>query len=339
MNTEKLWTSYVLHNLDERQIDKILINLKCDIPGYRLNNKSLKKAPLNLKIGTISKVSDIEKEIIQQVKLIYKDMIGNEAIEEYLKIPLNEFLEGIEEFKETQEKATILCVINSLLDNPAIMTSEKNTILEHFERDNCENNIITENKTVEQNSIPIVEEVPEQATSSKKNKQTKIVTHLYKESLEKNQKLEQEIQNLNLQLKTQEQELQKLQILVEENTRNQEVLTNENKDLISQLERIKVEKNMFDLPYLFIGSEFIRQKVDILKLKYPNIKIHFISTSQWKSGLGKTKSEVSEVYIFFYDTEWLIRNNILQEYQEKLKIFSTDTLFSEYIKEYWEGVN
>lgn len=376
MDFNKKWSHYVLHNIDSQKLDQMVINLKCEIPGYRANNKkSVKTIPKALKVSTINKKIFNEKKWCDEITRLHKKVLEKKEVKSYLEMSPTEFLSQIETFKAQEDKEVQIGVVNYFLQSSITLGTEKERIVEHFnieplEKDNRENEVIIsqplikeaivdkagkeENKAGgkedkskdEKNKLENEEDKGEEEQGSLSKNQVKkyrTLEHVHEELKKKKREQEEEIKKLNCQLKELHtiykekeegyiKEVKNLELELEQLNKDYESLEQVNK----KLER-KLEQTEAGMPYIFIGSSFIKKKVQNIKEKqYPSINVIYTSTKQWQNGLAKAKNEVAEVYAFFYDIEWLKREQLYKEYEEKLKVFKTDELFYEYITQHWE---
>lgn len=350
MSFYKEWSNYVLHNIDSQKLDQMVINLGCQITGCRKNNKkSLKKFPDSVKIGALNKRFYIEKEVLEEVEKLYKELLETEKVQSYLKMTATELLEQINDFKEYEDMDVQIGVINYFLK--VATQTEKDELVKHFIIDNKDNkeskSIQLIPKTPKEIKEQYLEKVEEREQISKKeSKDLKILKHLYKESKQKEQQQEQKIKeitqnlqdatnNWRIQEEKYKEELTGLKYSLEKINQEYKKLQVEKGTLEEKLKQTKL-----GAPYMFIGSSFIEQKQNYIKRElYPEMNIIYISTKQWENGLGKAKNEVGEVYAFFYDIEWLVRDRLIEQYEEKVKIFPSDEFFYDYIKQHWEAYN
>lgn len=349
MSFDKEWSNYVLHNIDAQKLDQIIINLECKIVGCRSNNKKgLKSIPQTLKIGALNKRLYIEKEIMEEVEELYKTPLEKEEMKRYLQMTPTEFLAQIDTFKEQEEKDVQIGIVNYFLKASTTLDTEKDEIVKHFnliKKENKDTQVIqTEVDETIKNVVvePIVEE--KEQLSRKEAKDLKILKHLYEEAKQKEQQQEQKIKKLIDELsqtnKTLEDQKEAYKKELNHLKSDLKKLQEDYENLESEKESIedKLKQTKIGAPYVIIGSKFIRKKLDKIKSKkYPQVNAIYISTEQWKSGLGKVKDEVAEVYAFFYDIEWLTREMLYEQYGNKLKVFPTDEHFYDYIEQHWEA--
>nr|WP_307990068.1 hypothetical protein [uncultured Niameybacter sp.] len=346
MSFYKEWSNYVLHNIDSQKLDQMIIDLGCQITGCRKNNKkSLKRFPRSVKIGALNKVFCIEKEIVEEVEKLYEDLLETNEVQSYLKMTVEELLEQIDDFKEHENIDIQISVINYFLKVSTQM--EKDELVKHFTidiKENTDSQLPQKSlKEVVEQPLEKVEEEREQVVK-KESKDLKILKHLYRESKQREEQQEEKIKQLNRNIQditkswqTQEKiykkELTELKYSLEQINQEYKKLQVEKDRLEDRLKQTKL-----GAPYIFIGSSFIKKKLDYIKREVcPEINALYISTKQWEGGLGKAKHEVGEVYAFFYDVEWLVRDRLREQYEEKLKIFPSDEFFFEYIEQHWEA--
>lgn len=349
MSFDKIWSNYVLNTLDTQKLDQMILNLNCQIPGCRTGNKkSLKRIHQSLKIATLSKRNFIEQEIMEEVGKLYKPLIEKEELQKYYKMTPSEFIAQIDVFKQDENQDTRLVVANYFLQSSTTLNVEKDEIVKHFTIDKKESNVIQISKKVikapilESVSHHIVEE-KEQMTR-KEAKDLKILKHLYDEAKEREKEQKQKIKELSQEIeyvsrvydkqeKAYKKELKDLKYAFEKLDQDYKTLKGENEELA-----YKIKKTELGLPYIFLGSQFVKNKLDDLKHQsYPEAHAIYVSTKQWENKLGKEKHEVAEVYAFFYDIEWFLRDKLYEQYQEKLKVFPSDEHFNDYIKQNWEA--
>lgn len=202
MSFDKLWTKYVLHTMDSEQLDKMIINLHCQIEGYhKCNKQKLKGIERSLKIRALNKRACIEQEVMNGIKKLYKPLLGEKELQKYYQMTPTEFTEQIDIFKEKKSKEIQLVVVNYFLQESTTLDIEKEQILKHFTTDKKESGNIQINKNVTEERVQELEpksvvEKKEQMTKKETKNNLKMLENLNKELKQKEEEQEKENKRL-----------------------------------------------------------------------------------------------------------------------------------------------
>ena len=348
MSFDRIWSNYVLHTLDNQKLDQMIINLKCDIPGCRTRNKkSLKGIHPLLKVSILSKRPLIHEEVIKEVEKLFESFYKKEELARYYEMTASEFLEQIDDFKQNESQGTQLAVVNYFMKASSTEEDdERDNIVKHFNISQKETKDVKVSEQVIKETILESEVKPsreeKEPLTRKEAKDLKILRSLYDEVKQREKQQEQKIKELykevervskayDEQEEAYKKESKDFKYAIEKLEEAYKKVKDENTDLTSKIKKVGV-----GLPYVFLGSPFVKSKLEDLKYNaYPEAHAIYISTKQWENRLGKEKHEVEEVYAFYYDIEWFLREALYEQYQEKLKIFPSDEHFEDYIKQHW----
>lgn len=352
MNSIKKWNSYVMDTLPPKRLDEIIIKLGCPISGCRLTTKGLRNIPKSRKISALTKKPDSDKEFMKTVEEMLQNAKEAEESKVFLALSAKELIQQKDALND-QDTDKRLAILNHFFLAPTTLEAEKKELLEIFAQSGANNEeeevaitIQPSSHKVKKMQQPLIQGKPqakEGGLSRKEQKDYRILQSMHEELKAKKEeqdkqlaKLQKHTQQLEAKLEEQKKQYTEEIKALKEKLREKEQKLKEVKDEKGQLEVI-VQKNR--KPYLFIGTDFTKGKVQQVKARkkaYDNIDICYLTAKQWLEGPKKVEEEVTEVYGFDYDIEATVKEKIIATYGYKAKFFAKDYHFYEYVQQCWE---